>query len=202
MARMVVAMSWWAVIMRTGASAARFLSSGIRSIPDASGRRMSSTMAEGGDSSAMRKPSAPVAAESTPKPRSSRCMESSSRMLRSSSTMRIRSTPNIITKCRSQRCLAAEGDGDDVADAVALVDAGLALVLAGDALDHREAEAGAAGALRVEGDERVLPQFRRERPARVGDGQFPPATRLAHRHFHRSAADVFGRHRRLAAEDL
>src|SRR5947209_194396 len=89
---MVVAMSWWAVIISTGASAARFFSSGIRSMPLASGSRMSSTMAAGGDCSAMRKPSAPVAAESTPKPRSSRCIESSSRMLRSSSTIRIRST--------------------------------------------------------------------------------------------------------------
>src|SRR5205085_8849277 len=101
---------------------------------------MSSTMAAGAASAAIWKPSAPVAAESTPKPRSSRCMESSSRMLRSSSTMRMRSIAahhhNEIARLRP------ESDGDDVADAVAFVDAGVPLVLAGDAGDHREAEAG------------------------------------------------------------
>src|SRR5438552_3781877 len=197
---MVVAMSWWAVIISTGASAARFFSSGIRSMPDPSGSRMSSTMAEGGDCSAMRNPSAPVAAESTPKPRSSRCIESSSRMLRSSSTIRIRS---IVPQHHNQIArLRPEGDGDDVADAVAFVHAGVALVLAGDAGDHREAEAGAAGTLRVEGDERVLAQFGRERAAGVGYRELPAAAGLADGDVDRAAADFFGGDRGLAAEDL
>ena len=66
MARMVGAMSWCAVIIRTGVSPARFFSSGMRSIPDPSGSRMSRMMAEGAVSSASRNPSAPVAAETTP----------------------------------------------------------------------------------------------------------------------------------------
>ena len=66
MARMVVAMSWWAVIIRTGVSPARFLSSGIRSMPDASGRRMSRMITDGEVSSASLNPSAPVPALTTP----------------------------------------------------------------------------------------------------------------------------------------
>src|SRR5471030_1769009 len=194
MARMVVAMSWWAVIIKTGVSEARFFSSGMRSMPEASGKRMSRMMAAGGVSAARRTSSAPVPAESTPKPRSSRCIERSSRIERSSSMMRIESIG-----VRSRSC---ERHTDNISSARPLFDARAAPVLAGDAGYHGQPETAAAGPLRREGYEGLVAQLRGQCLAGVGDRDFKPGCELAKGDLDRAAARLFGCNRRLPREDL
>src|SRR5437764_2350306 len=161
-------------------------------MPDASGKRMSSTMADGVASAAMRKPSAPVEADMTPNPRSSRCMERSSRIDRSSSTIRIRSMG------RS----GGEGHRNNISAARALIDADVTAVLAGNPRHDGEPESAASRPLRRERHEGFLPNLRRKGTPGIADGKLPSFADFPRSDLHGAASGLLGGDGRLTTEDL